>query len=61
MQEREQIITFLLQSCDSKTQVIADLQKRNTELEKRIAEISAISPVPNSPVQYTNGKDAISK
>ncbi len=34
MYERDQVISFLLQSCDTKNQVIAELQKKVDELTK---------------------------
>jgi len=34
MTEREQIITYLLQQCDSKNRIIEDLQKKVAELQK---------------------------
>jgi hypothetical protein len=37
MNEREQIINFLLQACDSKNQTITQLQSQVAELEKRLA------------------------
>lgn len=36
MQEREQIINFLLQACDAKNKVIEDLQKQIAELQKQL-------------------------
>jgi hypothetical protein len=39
--EREQIINFLLQSCDAKNQIITDLQKQMAELQKKLASASA--------------------
>ena len=45
MNEREQIINFLLQACDQKNRLIEDLQKQHTELQKQLA---ALAPnVPN--------------
>lgn len=41
MQEREQIINYLLQSIDQKTQVIAQLQAKIAELEKAAAPVDA--------------------
>lgn len=38
MNEREQIINFLLQNCDAKQRTIEELQKRIAELEKRLAD-----------------------
>jgi hypothetical protein len=35
MNEREQIINFLLQACDQKNAVIAEQQKKIAELEKQ--------------------------
>ena len=35
--EREQIITFLLQACDAKNQTIAQLQANVAELQKKLA------------------------
>jgi hypothetical protein len=37
MNEREQIINFLLQTCDSKNQTIAQLQSQVAELQKQLA------------------------
>ena len=34
MNEREQIINFLLQACDNKNALIAELQKQLAELKK---------------------------
>lgn len=34
MQEREQIINFLLQACDAKSETIRQLQAKIAELEK---------------------------
>jgi hypothetical protein len=36
MNEREQIISFLLQSADAKNTVIADLQRKNAELTAKV-------------------------
>ena len=38
MNEREQIINFLLQNCDGKQRIIEELQKRVAELEKQLVE-----------------------
>lgn len=50
MNEREQIINFLLQACDAKNQQITALQTQNTELQKRLAQYETTSaaqvPVP---------------
>jgi len=37
MTEREQIINLLLQSCDSKNQIIVQLQAQIAELQKQLA------------------------
>lgn len=37
MNEREQIITFLLQQCDAKNRIIEQLQQKVAELEKKAA------------------------
>lgn len=39
MNEREQIITFLLQACDAKNQTIVQLQSQIAELQKRLASL----------------------
>ena len=52
--EREQIITFLLQACDQKNVVIAGLQAKIAELEKRLAE----PLLPDSMEHKANGKAA---
>lgn len=39
MTDREQIISFLLQSGDRKDAIIADLQKKVSLLEKQLADI----------------------
>lgn len=36
MNEREQIINFLLQSADQKTKIIEELQKQIAELQKKL-------------------------
>jgi hypothetical protein len=36
MNEREQMINFLLQSCDAKSRLIEELQKQVTELQKQL-------------------------
>ena len=38
MNEREQIINFLLQACDAKNRAIDGLQKENAELKKQLDE-----------------------
>jgi hypothetical protein len=40
MGEREQIINYLLQACDQKTQVVTELQKKIADLEKKVAELT---------------------
>lgn len=42
MNEREQIITFLLTQCDQKNNIIAQLQTKIAEFEKRLAESNPI-------------------
>lgn len=44
MQDREQIINFLLQSGDRKDAIIADLQKKVSVLEKQLADSVAQEP-----------------
>lgn len=39
MQERDNIISFLLQACDQKGRIIEDLTKQNTELQKKVDEL----------------------
>lgn len=39
--ERDQVITFLLQSCDNYKTQLTQLQQTNTELQKRVAELEA--------------------
>lgn len=38
MNEREQIINFLLQNIDAKNRVIEELQKQNAELQKKLTD-----------------------
>ena len=38
MNERDQIISFLLQQTDAKNRIIEELQKKIAELEKQAAE-----------------------
>jgi hypothetical protein len=38
LMERDQIITYLLQQCDAKNQIIAELQKQLAEFQKNLAE-----------------------
>lgn len=58
MNERESIITFLLQSCDSKNTMIAQLQNKIMELEKRLAESN---PVLNKTVEALDKAKVASK
>lgn len=59
MNEREQIITFLLASCDQKSAVITDLQKKIAELEKWKAENDPIlNATARSLEEKPNGKTA---
>lgn len=44
MNEREQIINFLLQQCDQKNRIIEDLQKHNAEFQKQLAELAPTVP-----------------
>jgi hypothetical protein len=44
MNEREQIINFLLQQCDQKNAIIAELQKKITELEKAQSPAATVPP-----------------
>lgn len=37
MNEREQIINYLMQACDAKNKTIEELQKQNAELQKQLA------------------------
>ena len=46
MNEREQIITFLLQACDLKDKVIGELQKQIAELQKQVATSVAVTTAP---------------
>lgn len=41
MNERDQMINFLLQQCDAKNRVIEELQKQVTELQKTQQTTSA--------------------
>jgi len=38
--EREQIINFLLQSADQKNKIIEELQKQITELQKKLNDLA---------------------
>ena len=42
--EREQIINFLLQACDSKNQTIVQLQSQVAELQKQLAPPAVPTP-----------------
>jgi hypothetical protein len=46
MNEREQIITFLLQACDLKDKVIEELQKQISEFQKQAATAVAVTTAP---------------
>lgn len=56
-QIRDQIISFLLQSDDSKERIIAELQKQITQLSKDIEAINNPQPaVETAAVKPVNGK-----
>ncbi len=39
MNERDQVISFLLQSCDNYKKQLEELQKLNTELQKKLNDL----------------------
>lgn len=41
MNERNQVISFLLQAIDMKDKQLEDLQKTNTDLQKQLDELKA--------------------
>lgn len=46
MNEREQIISYLLQQCDQKNRTIEDLQKQHAEVQKQLADLAPNTPNP---------------